>query len=690
MMFHRRQLPAGTTRPLVAGSGDAGDVDDDESNNSINVASKTGSVAAASTSSTTTNTVIRRHHVQGQDLNNNHSSSNLNNNNTNDDDDNDKQHGRSLRNRHRHLSRCQNYYRNWNNRNNNNNNNTNNNNRRTRFYQSDTFNNIVDILLAWGLILSLSLFFKNAYLYYTLPDPTLPLPGESSTTTISGDQFGNVRVGAYYYSWYNEQQWKTWKTKYTPTIGLYESTHLGVIKKHMEYATQANIDFFIISSGYSNNQGIIDSFQSIIRYLETPMITLPTYPSSYNQHNNKMKFIPIAIHIESLMLFEQCRIPTTVQKLDPKLNGLLIMKEKVYNILQQQKDNDSVNNNPPKITTFGEVYRDYIFKVMDEIILPYQDKYVFVNDNKNNNGHHNQRRPVFVLYLAREFLDFETCMIKIKYEFYRKYGVYPYFIADVIWYETDTRVLHNTHTTGRYVWDSITSYNRYEGRTNNETLDTYLQRLQHEYTIYSNIKSTDTKNNEEINNENTKQVRLPVVPYVQPGYDDSLIRSEEHISSIATRPIYSRGGKDGTTYRQFWNVAMKLLYNNPCDETSTTSSSSTTTTSSSNDNFVFISTFNEWHESTSIEPSYEWGTKYLELTKYYVDTIRRNYQQQLEVDIQNRKVGGRGSGSSGAGGNSNKNNNNNYVPTCDSNAIRPRPNLYTKLRHWYIALFKSY
>ena len=339
-----------------------------------------------------------------------------------------------------------------------------------RFYQSDAFNNIVDILLACGLVISLSLVFKNMYLYYTLPDPTPSLPTESTPSTTSTSSFG-VRVGAYYYSWYNEQQWKQWKTKYTPTIGLYESEHLGVIKKHMEYATQAKIDFFIISSGYSNNDGIQDSFKSILRYLNTPMITYPSF-------KDKMKFIPIAIHIESLMLFEQCRIPSTVENLDPKFNGLLIMKEKVYNIV---KDN---GNNPPIITTFGEVYKDYIFKVMDEIILPYQDKYVFVEEN----------RPVFVLYLAREFLDFETTMIKIKYEFYMKYGMYPYFIADVIWYESDTRVLQNTHNTGKYVWDSITSYNRYEGRTNNETLGVYLQRLQHEYTIYSNINASSDTN----------------------------------------------------------------------------------------------------------------------------------------------------------------------------------------------------
>jgi len=49
-----------------------------------------------------------------------------------------------------------------------------------------------------------------------------------------------------------------------------------------------------------------------------------------------------------------------------------------------------------------------------------------------------------------------------------------------------------------------------------------------------------------------------------------------------------------------------------------------------NPDIVFITSFNEWHESTSIEPAEEWGHLYLNLTKKFSEA---NYNQELENSI---------------------------------------------------------
>ena len=71
----------------------------------------------------------------------------------------------------------------------------------------------------------------------------------------------------------------------------------------------------------------------------------------------------------------------------------------------------------------------------------------------------------------------------------------------------------------------------------------------------------------------------------------------------------------------FWDLAERVLNKNPCtasvfqhdDEYGDANRNKDS--SSSSPLFVFVSTFNEWHESTSIEPSIEWGDEYLHITR---------------------------------------------------------------------------
>lgn len=69
---------------------------------------------------------------------------------------------------------------------------------------------------------------------------------------------------------------------------------------------------------------------------------------------------------------------------------------------------------------------------------------------------------------------------------------------------------------------------------------------------------------------------------VVPGYDDRVIRT----------PGFSVDRQDGAYYRQTWEAAM-----------------------ASDPDWILITSFNEWHEGTEIEPSVELGRRYLHLTR---------------------------------------------------------------------------
>lgn len=79
---------------------------------------------------------------------------------------------------------------------------------------------------------------------------------------------------------------------------------------------------------------------------------------------------------------------------------------------------------------------------------------------------------------------------------------------------------------------------------------------------------------------------LCFIPTLTPGYDDRNLRG-------LNRPILER--KEGKFYEEFWLIVKKYL--NPSLK------------------IALITTFNEWHEGTEIEPSKEYRNKYLELTK---------------------------------------------------------------------------
>lgn len=378
------------------------------------------------------------------------------------------------------------------------------------------------------------------------------------------------RVGAYYYAWYGPLQWETWKTKYPPTLGKYESHDKSILRQHSQWAYQAGIDFFVMSWSTPANH------VNVIQYLQ--------YPAT----------IPIAVHVETMILYTESRVNGT----DPT-DGLIHFHEPCQDI--HIKANNGKNDTIIPTKPFGDLLSDYLVKIMTEIVLPYRHKYIFVDD----------KRPVFVLHLAKDYADFDKSFVNIRKRFLQEFGVQPYFIADVISFNDDSRVLYNTAHVGTKSWDAITSYDRYDG-TRRESLDVYLNRTESEFKKYSNERHSN-KFNEWLSFFGiSRRTRLPVVPYVQPGYDDLLIPSQAYgnkKNKNLTRTSYDR--ENGKMYHAFWDIAERLMAENPCDY-------------NVDEQFVLVTSFNEWHQSTAIEPSLLWHDMYLDITKKRSRRIKPN------------------------------------------------------------------
>jgi hypothetical protein len=82
----------------------------------------------------------------------------------------------------------------------------------------------------------------------------------------------------------------------------------------------------------------------------------------------------------------------------------------------------------------------------------------------------------------------------------------------------------------------------------------------------------------------------PFIPAVGPGFDDRAVR----------RPatVVERAG--GATYDRTWEAALSV-----------------------DPSWVLVSTWNEWHEGSEIEPSLEHGRRYLDATRAWADRFRR-------------------------------------------------------------------
>jgi hypothetical protein len=82
----------------------------------------------------------------------------------------------------------------------------------------------------------------------------------------------------------------------------------------------------------------------------------------------------------------------------------------------------------------------------------------------------------------------------------------------------------------------------------------------------------------------------PFMPAVAPGFDDRQVRTPG--------TVVDRAG--GATYDRTWEAALSV-----------------------DPPWILVSTWNEWHEGSEIEPSVEHGRRYLEVTRAWAERFRR-------------------------------------------------------------------
>lgn len=176
-------------------------------------------------------------------------------------------------------------------------------------------------------------------------------------------------------------------------------------------------------------------------------------------------------------------------------------------------------------------------------------------------------RAVVMVYLVRNMVNAGPYLKAVRSRLAGR-GVGLYLIADVMYWEKP----------GELDWsflaehfDAVTAYNMYHRPD-------FLPRVETQY------RGTDTA---------ARARGLRMIPHVLPGYDDTRLRG-------ADRPTYDRRG--GEFYRAYWKLASEFV--------------------GPDQPFLMVTTFNEWHEGTELEPSVEYGDLYLRLTRELVGGLR--------------------------------------------------------------------
>ncbi len=171
-------------------------------------------------------------------------------------------------------------------------------------------------------------------------------------------------------------------------------------------------------------------------------------------------------------------------------------------------------------------------------------------------------RPVVFIYLTRIFTGDVGGAFSALRGALRSRGSEVYLVGDEV-YWGNAPSLGSSHI---QAFDAITAYNMHTSDT--DIADNFSQKVQNEFTTW---KAT------------ADSLGVAFVPNALPGFDDTNVHPE------ANHPPIPRSVG---LFEQQIDIALSLL--------------------DPQINMFMITSWNEWHEDTSIEPAQEYGLEYLE------------------------------------------------------------------------------
>jgi len=176
-------------------------------------------------------------------------------------------------------------------------------------------------------------------------------------------------------------------------------------------------------------------------------------------------------------------------------------------------------------------------------------------------------RPVIVIYLVRDLVNAGPALTTVR-ERLRRRGIEPHLVADAVYWAPPERLdwkLLGDH------FQAVTAYNMY-------FRPDFLAAVRGQFAAADRA---------------ARAHGLRLVPTAMPGYDDTPLRGMERVTINRRR---------GQFYRDSWQVAAEFV--------------------GPDQPLLFVTSFNEWHEGTEIEPSTEFGEAYLRLTKELATGLR--------------------------------------------------------------------
>jgi glycoprotein endo-alpha-1,2-mannosidase len=170
-------------------------------------------------------------------------------------------------------------------------------------------------------------------------------------------------------------------------------------------------------------------------------------------------------------------------------------------------------------------------------------------------------RPVIFLYLTRTFTgDVEAALSEAKVTAVNTGSKEPFIIGDeVYWQYPDEERIK--------LYEGVTAYNMHTSVP--DIADGFATDVDRQYRLWA---------------ENTAKTSTAFIPNILPGFDDTAVRPE------AKHPVIPRSED---LFMEQYKTAMDLAANDI--------------------GIIMVTSWNEWHENTSIEPSKEEGTAYLEI-----------------------------------------------------------------------------